>query len=74
MKGLDALPIFANCRMAELENIILPSLFSDGEGRGELVRPTSKGYAITRRGLIELDRRGIHHQGDNVTAEALAGA
>jgi hypothetical protein len=68
------MPTLANCKMLELERIVLPPLFDDVEGRGQLLRPTHKGFAITRQGLVELNRRSIINKGDRVTAEAIEGA
>jgi hypothetical protein len=61
----------ANCRMEELERMILPPLIDDADGRGPLVLTTSKGYAITGVGLLELEKRGIDHRGDEITAERI---
>lgn len=67
------LPTLAGCRPKELEKLILPPLFDHVEGRGQLLRPTSKGFAITIQGLKELEKRGIPNKGSRVTAEAIEG-
>jgi hypothetical protein len=67
------LPVMAGCRTAELERIHLPPLFDNVEGRGQLLRPTRRGFTITRAGIKELDKRNIPHQGDRVTAEYTEG-
>jgi AAA+ superfamily predicted ATPase len=65
------LPTLARCRPAELEKIILPPLFDNVEGRGQLIRPTPRGFAITRAGLLELEKRKIPHKGEKITAESI---
>ncbi len=65
------LTVPAQCRMQELDKMILPLLQNELDGRKPLVAVTNKGYAITRAGLDELDRRGIQHKGDSVIAERL---
>lgn len=68
------LPNIIGVRKAELEEMLIPPLLDDQEGRGQLVRPTHKGFAITNAGLLELDKRKIKHAGDKVTAEYILGA
>lgn len=67
------LPTLAGCKAAELFTSVVPYLFDDVEGRGQLLKPTRSGWAIKRQGLKELDKRGIPHKGDRVTAEAIEG-
>lgn len=67
----NRLSIFAKCRKEELDKIILPPLLDDVEGRGPLIESTSKGFAVTRAGLRELDKRGIDHNGDDIIAERI---
>lgn len=66
------LTIHGKCRIEELERIILPPLLDEADNRGSLVGITGKGYAITRAGLKELDKRGIAHKGDPITFEAIS--
>jgi Holliday junction resolvasome RuvABC ATP-dependent DNA helicase subunit len=65
LKALSHRPVAAQrlhltvqCRKEELENMILPYLLQDVEGRGPLVETTPKGYALTRAGAGELEKRG----------------
>jgi Holliday junction resolvasome RuvABC ATP-dependent DNA helicase subunit len=78
LKALGQRPISKNnllvvtrVRSEELDKMILPPLMEEIDGRPPLVQVTSKGYAITRAGLAELDKRGIPHRGDRVSAEAI---
>ena len=64
----DNLQRVANCKAEALERVILPPLMSVA-GNGPYVVSTSRGITLTRAGLAELDRRGIEHAGDQVTAE-----
>jgi Holliday junction resolvasome RuvABC ATP-dependent DNA helicase subunit len=61
--------VVSRVRSEELEKMILPPLMEESEDRPPLVQVTSKGYAITRAGLGELDKRGITHRGDKISAE-----
>lgn len=63
----------AKCRIEELETMILPGLLDDVTGRGSLIQVTSKGFAITKQGLSELNKRGIVNRGDEVSAERVGG-
>lgn len=65
------LTIPAKCRAEELEKMILPDLIEDVPGRGPLIQITSRGYALTRAGTAELDKRGIAHNGDDILAESM---
>ena len=60
---------FAGCGLEELEKFVMPALLVSTPGDPAMVVVTNKGYAITRRGLEELDRRGIPHRGEEVVAE-----
>lgn len=63
--------VVARVRVDELDRMILPPLMEENDGLPALVQVTSKGYAITRAGLNELDKRGISNRGDRVSAEKL---
>ena len=67
----DRLIVPAQCRKQELEKMILPLLENELDGRPPLVSVTHKGYAITRAGQAELNRRGIAHRGDAILAESI---
>ena len=58
------------CNIEALEKVILPPLLQYGEN-GALIVPTRKGYAITKAGLVELDKRNIDHKGDRITVECI---
>ena len=60
---------FAGCGLEELEKFVMPALLVATTDDPAMVVVTNKGYAITRRGLEELDRRGIPHRGEEVVAE-----
>lgn len=55
-------------RREELESMILPPLMNQEK---PLVRATRRGYAITRAGVEELEKRKISHCGDRVMAERI---
>jgi hypothetical protein len=63
--------VVSRVRMDELDKIILPPLMEGNEEHPPLVQVTSKGYAITLAGLAELDKRGIAHRGERVSAEKI---
>jgi Holliday junction resolvasome RuvABC ATP-dependent DNA helicase subunit len=60
---------FAGCGLEELEKFVMPALLIATTDDPAMVVVTSRGYAITRRGLEELDKRGIPHRGEEVVAE-----
>jgi Holliday junction resolvasome RuvABC ATP-dependent DNA helicase subunit len=60
---------YASCGLAELEKFVMPALLVSTPDDPAMVVVTNKGYAITHRGLEELDRRGIPHGGEAVVAE-----
>jgi Holliday junction resolvasome RuvABC ATP-dependent DNA helicase subunit len=60
---------FAGCGLEELEKFVMPAMLVSTTADPALVVVTSRGYAITGRGLEELDRRGIPHRGEEVVAE-----
>ena len=60
---------FAGCGLEELEKFVMPALLVATADDPAMVVVTNKGYAVTRRGLEELDRRGIPHRGEEVVAE-----
>ena len=47
----------------------MPALLVSTAADPAMVVVTSRGYAITRRGLKELEKRGIPHKGEEVVAE-----
>ena len=47
----------------------MPALLVATADDPTMVAVTNKGYAITRRGLEELDKRGIRHQGAQAVAD-----
>ena len=57
---------FAGCGIEELEKFVMPALLVATAEDPAMVAVTNKGYAITQRGLEELDRRGIPHRGAEV--------
>lgn len=60
---------YAGCAMEELERFVMPALLVATTDDPAMVAVTNKGYAITCRGLDELDRRGIPHRGAEVVTE-----
>ena len=60
---------FAGCGLEEMEKFVMPALLVATPDDPAMVVVTNKGYAVTRRGLEELDRRGIPHRGEAVVAE-----
>ena len=60
---------FAGCGLEELEKFVMPALLVATAADPAMVLVTNKGYVITHRGLEELDRRGIPHQGKEGVAE-----
>ena len=64
------LSMVAGCKPDALENIVLPPLMSHA-GNGPFIVPTHRGFMLTRAGLYELDKRGLDHNGDEVTVEAM---
>jgi hypothetical protein len=57
---------FAGCGIEELEKFVMPALLVATSEDPAMVAVTNKGYAITHRGLEELDKRGIPHRGAEV--------
>lgn len=63
------LALVGKCREEQIERYELPMLMDYTNG-GPLVVPISgRGMCLTRAGLVELDKRGIRHQGEKITAE-----
>ena len=60
---------YAGCAMEELEKFVMPALLVATADDAAMVAVTNKGYAITHRGLEELDKRGIPHRGEEVVTE-----
>lgn len=60
----SVLAIALKCNLEALERVILPPLLQTG-----LVIPTRRGYAITKAGICELDKRNILHKGEKITVE-----
>ena len=60
---------YAGCAMEELEKFVMPALLVATADDAAMVAVTNKGYAITHRGLEELDKRGIPHRGAEVVTE-----
>ena len=58
----------AQCQIEEMEKFQMPALLACTVDDGAMVVVTTRGYAITERGLRELDKRGIPHQGEEVVA------
>ncbi len=54
------------CGIEELEKFIMPALLAVTADAPAMAAVTNKGYAITWRGVEELDRRGIPHRGAEV--------
>jgi len=57
------------CRREQFDSQYAPLLMADVEGRGPLAQITTKGWAITRAGCSELDKRSIKHRGEHQLAE-----
>jgi Holliday junction resolvasome RuvABC ATP-dependent DNA helicase subunit len=60
---------YARCGVEELEKFVMPALLVATPDDPALVAVTNRGYAITRRGLEEMEKRGIPHRGEEVVAE-----
>jgi hypothetical protein len=60
---------YAGCGIEELEKFVMPALLIATVDDPAMVAVTNKGYAITWRGIAELDRRGIPHRGAEVVAD-----
>ncbi len=60
----SVLAVKLKCNLEALERVVLPPLLQTG-----FVIPTRRGYAITKAGLHELDKRKIAHNGDKVSVE-----
>ncbi len=58
----------ASCGIEELEKFVMPALLAVTADAPAMVAVTNKGYAITYRGIEELERRGIPHRGTEVVA------
>jgi hypothetical protein len=56
----------AGCGIEELEKFVMPALLAVTADAPAMVAVTNKGYAITWRGIGELERRGIPHRGVEV--------
>ena len=56
----------AGCGIEELEKFVMPALLAVTADAPAMVAVTNKGYAITWRGIEELERRGIPHRGTEV--------
>lgn len=63
------LPHVAKCRMEQLERFELPMLIDYSNGGPLVVSVSGRGMCITAAGLRELDKRGIPHNGNKITAE-----
>lgn len=55
--------LVAGRKEEETERYILPWLLTATDDQEALITVTPKGYTITQAGLEELEKRGIHHQG-----------
>jgi Holliday junction resolvasome RuvABC ATP-dependent DNA helicase subunit len=60
---------FAGCGLDELEKFVMPALLVATTDDPAMVAVTNKGYAITWRGLKELENRGIPHREAEVVAD-----
>ena len=69
----STLSLAVKCNIEALEKVVLPPLM-ESLGGGPLIVPTRKGYALTKIGLAELDKRHISHKGERVTVEYIEGA
>lgn len=65
----NSLVIPASCRIEELEHMILPPLMEHNDEHLPFIASTRRGIAITKAGLVELDKRGISHRGERICAE-----
>ena len=63
---------YAGCGSEELEKFVMPALLVATTDDPAMVAVTNKGYAITWRGIQELDRRGIPHRGAEAVADGRA--
>ena len=62
---------FAQCGLEELEKYVMPDLLACAAAKSATVVVGAQGYQITRRGIRELERRGIPHRGAQVTADGI---
>lgn len=63
------LAVVARCRLEEVQRYELPSLMSYINDGPYITSISGRGMCITEAGLRQLDKRGIAHKGQKVTAE-----
>lgn len=59
----------ARCRKEQVEQYELPFLMSYANGGPLVICLSGKGMCITKKGLQELEKRGITHKGEKITVE-----
>lgn len=65
------LAVVAHSHIEELERYILPPLQAYINGGPVIVSISGRGMALTKVGLLELEKRGLTHKGEKITAEYL---
>ena len=59
----------AKCRIAQVKKYELPALMQYNNGGPFVVSVSGRGMCITRNGLLMLEKMGMDHKGDKITAE-----
>ena len=63
------LPTVAQCRIEQIERYELPRLLSYCDGGPYLVPISGRGMCVTEAALAMLDKWGVEHKGERITAE-----
>ena len=64
--SIGKLQTVAKVKVEELEKFTLPPMLEVGDERDALIQSSSRGFWVTKAGLMELERRQIAHKGDAV--------
>ena len=64
----NRISLVAGRKDEEVERFIMPWLLTETDDQPALVTVTAKGFTITEAGLLELEKRGIHHKGSKALA------
>jgi Holliday junction resolvasome RuvABC ATP-dependent DNA helicase subunit len=63
------LPFVVHVKEEEMKKFILPPLMSRTPDQEPMITVSSRGYSITKAGLVELDKRGIANRGFDAMPE-----
>jgi Holliday junction resolvasome RuvABC ATP-dependent DNA helicase subunit len=64
----NRISLVAGRKEEEVERFILPWLLTETDDQPALITVTAKGFTITEAGIVELEKRGIHHKGSKALA------